>query len=175
MNKDKDYYAKATYKIGGLGEVGGTEGAGSDVSDFFLDDNVTLGAFVYSGTASKTGVLDENFSIVGGDVDFWYKRFILNGAIMLMDSRITGTPQRKSMVYYAQANAVLYPWLIGLIRYEWEDQNTDLDAVKPVNAVIPGITLMARANVKLMFEFKKFFDEDSKKKDTFGIQVNFGF
>ncbi|OGU32991.1 MAG: hypothetical protein A2X67_01895 [Ignavibacteria bacterium GWA2_55_11] len=175
MNRDKDYYAKATYKIGGLGEVGGTEGAGSDVSDFFLDDNVTLGAFVYSGTASKTGVLDENFSIVGGDVDFWYKRFILNGAIMLMDSRITGTPQRKSMVYYAQANAVLYPWLIGLIRYEWEDQNTDLDAVKPVNAVIPGITLMARANVKLMFEFKKFFDEDSKKKDTFGIQVNFGF
>ncbi|HAL55775.1 MAG TPA: hypothetical protein DCP63_04680 [Bacteroidetes bacterium] len=174
MNKEKDFYGKMTYKIGGLGEVGGTEGAGSNASEFFLDDNVTLGAFMYTGTASKTGVADEDFTVFGGDVDFWYQRFILNGTLMLMDSRITGTPKRNSMVYYAQANAVLYPWLIGLVRYEWEDRDTDQDLVKPVNAIIPGITLMARANVKLIFEFKKFLDEANKKNDTFGFQINFG-
>ena len=174
MNKEKDFYGKMTYKIGGLGEVGGTEGAGSNASEFFLDDNVTLGAFMYTGTASKTGVADEDFTVFGGDVDFWYQRFILNGTLMLMDSRITGTPKRNSMVYYAQANAVLYPWLIGLVRYEWEDRDTDQDLVKPVNAIIPGITLMARANVKLIFEFKKFLDEANKKNDTFYFQINFG-
>ena len=79
------------------------------------------------------------------------------------------------MVYYAQANAVLYPWLIGLLRYEWEDRDTGQDLVKPVNSIIPGMTLMARANVKLMFEFKKFLDEANKKNDTFVIQINFGF
>jgi hypothetical protein len=78
------------------------------------------------------------------------------------------------MVYYVQGNYVLYPWLIGLIRYEWEDKDTDDDNVKPVNAVIPGITVMARANVKLLFELKKFLDEANKKKDTFVLQINFG-
>ena len=174
INPQKDFFGKATYKIGGLGEIGGTEGAESQASEFYLDNSVTLGAFFYKGTASRANALDEDFTVLGGDVDFWYNRFIVNGALMLMNSTIDGTADRSSMVYYAQGNYVFYPWLIGLVRYEWEDRDTDADLVKPVNAFIPGVTVMARANVKLVFEFKKFLDEANKKKDTFTLQFNFG-
>ncbi|MBI3787306.1 MAG: hypothetical protein HY276_03525 [Ignavibacteriales bacterium] len=174
INADKDFYGKVTYKIGGLGEIGGTEGGGSETSEFFIDNNVTLGGFFYSGTASKAGALDEDFTIFGGDVDLWYQRFIANGALMMMNSKISGTADRKSTAYYLQGNYVFYPWLIGLVRYEWEDKDTDKEDVKPVNAIIPGITVMARANVKMVFEFKKFLDDANKNNDTFVLQFNFG-
>lgn len=174
MNPQKDMYGKVNYKIGGLGEIGGTEGAESQVSEFYIDNSITLGGFFYKGTASKAGADDEDFTVFGGDLDFWFDRFIANGALMLMNSKITGTTDRKSMVYYLQGNYVLYPWLIGLVRYEWEDKDTDQDAVKPVNAIIPGVTVMARANVKFILEFKKFLDEANKNNDTFVLQMNFG-
>jgi hypothetical protein len=174
INPEKDLYGKVTYKIGGLGETGGTEGAESQTSQFYIDNSATLGAFFYKGTASKTGAADEDFTVFGGDVDFWYSRFIANGTIMLMNSDIPKTDKRKSLAYYLQGNYVIFPWLIGVVRYEWEDRDTDKDAVKPVNAIIPGITVMARANVKLVFEFKKFLDDANKDNDTFVLQINFG-
>ncbi len=174
INPQKDFYGKATYKFGGLGEIGGAEAGESQSSQFYIDNSFTLGGFFYKGTASKAGAKGEDFTVFGGDVDFWYDRFIANGALVLMNSEIPGTTDRKSMVYYLQGNYVFYPWLIGLVRYEWEDRDTDQDAVKAVNAIIPGVTVMARANVKLVFEFKKFLDDLNKKKDTFVVQVNFG-
>lgn len=174
INPEKDFYGKLTYKIGGLGEIGGTEGGASETSQFYIDNSLTLGAFFYKGTASRGGAKDEDFTVFGGDVDFWHERFILNGALMLMSSDIPNAPSRNSMVYYAQGNYVIYPWLIGLARYEGEDRDTDNDAVKPVNAIIPGITVMARANVKFTLEFKKFLDDANKKNDTFVVQLSFG-
>ncbi|MBI4547158.1 MAG: hypothetical protein HY707_04205 [Ignavibacteriae bacterium] len=174
MNPQKDFYGKATYKIGGLGEIGGAEAGASEKSEFYIDNSLTLGGYFYKGTASKTGADDEDFTLFGGDLDFWYDRFIANGALMLMNSKIPNLTDRKSMAYYVQGNYVLYPWLIGLVRYEWEDKDTDIDAVKPVNAVIPGITFMARANIKFILEFKKFLDEANKNNDTFVLQMNFG-
>jgi len=174
INPQKDFYGKVTYKVGGLGEIGGTEGGESQTSQFYIDNSLTIGGFFYKGTASKAGVADEDFTVLGGDVDFWRDRFIANGALMYMSSEIPGTPDRKSLAYYLQGNYVFYPWLIGIVRYEWEDKDTEKDAVKPVNAIIPGVTVMARANVKLVFEFKKFLDEANKKNDTFGVQINFG-
>ena len=174
LNPQKDVYGKVTYKIGGLGEIGGTEGAESEASEFYVDNSITLGGFFYRGIASKEGADDEDFTVFGGDVDLWYGRFIANASVMSMNSDIPNTAERKSLVYYAQGNYVLYPWLIGLVRYEWEDKDTDNDAVKPVNAVIPGVTVVARANVKFMLEFKKFLDDVNENNDTFVLQMNFG-
>lgn len=174
MNGQKDIYGKVTYKIGGLGEIGGTEGAESTTSEFYIDNSLTLGGYFYKGTASKSGGEDEDFTVFGGDVDFWFDRLIINGAVMLMNSDIPKTDKRKSMAYYAQGNYVIFPWLIGFVRYESEDKDTEKDDVKIVNSVIPGISVMARANVKITLELMKFLDEANKKKDTFVIQFNFG-
>ena len=173
-NKDKDFYGRATYKIGGLGEIGGAEAGASGKIDFFLDNSVTLGGFGYIGTASKDGSADEDFRILGGDVDLWYDQFVLNSTVMSMNSEISGKTDRKSLAYYAQGQYVLYPWLIGLVRYEWEDRDTDSDTVKPISSIIPNVTVMARANVKFVFEFKKPLDEANKKANTFVIQTEFG-
>ena len=174
LNPQKDVYGKLTYKIGGLGEIGGTEGAESEASEFYVDNSITLGGFFYKGLASREGAADEDFMVFGGDVDFWYGRFIANAAVMSMNSDIPNLAERKSLVYYAQGNYVLYPWLIGLLRYEWEDRDTDDDAVQPVNAVIPGVTVVARANVKFILEFKKFLDDVNENNDAFVLQMNFG-
>ncbi|OGU76319.1 MAG: hypothetical protein A2V93_06215 [Ignavibacteria bacterium RBG_16_34_14] len=174
MNKEKDIYGRATYKFGGLGEIGGTEGSGSETSQFYIDNSLTLGAFFYKGVASRVGSDDEDFTIYGGDIDFWFERFIVNATVMLMNSDIPDTEKRKSLVYYAQGNYVLFPWLIGLVRYEWEDRDTDSDTVEPVNSIIPGISVIIRANVKFILEFKKFLDEANKKQDSFVLQINFG-
>lgn len=174
LNPQKDIYGKATYKIGGLGEIGGAEAGESQLSEFYIDNSVTLGGFFYKGTASKAGAGDEDFTVMGGDVDFWYDRFVVNGAVMLMNSDIPNTTSRKSMAYYAQGNYVIYPWLIGLVRYEWEDKDTGEDLVKPVNAIIPGVTVMARANVKFILELKRYLDKANEKNDTFVLQMNFG-
>ncbi|MEK6757372.1 MAG: hypothetical protein AABZ02_14560, partial [Bacteroidota bacterium] len=76
--------------------------------------------------------------------------------------------------YYAQGQYVLYPWLIGIVRDEWEDRYTDSDVVKPINSVIPAITVMARANVKFICEFKIPLDDANKNKNTFTLQIEFG-
>ncbi len=174
VNKEKDFYGRFTYKIGGLGEIGGAEAGATQQTDFYIDNSLTLGAFGYIGTAS--GALpDEDFRIFGGDVDYWHDRFILNGMIITMNSDIGGLADRTSLAYYVQGQYVLYPWLIGLVRYEWEDIDTDDDADTTVkNSIIPGITVMARANVKLVFEFKKPLDEANEKKNTFVLQMEFG-
>ncbi|MEK6551882.1 MAG: hypothetical protein AABZ54_00335 [Bacteroidota bacterium] len=173
-NSAKDIYGLLSYKIGGLGVTGGTEGSQSETSQFYIDNSLTLGGFFYKGTASKTGSADEDFTLYGGNVEFWYDRFIANAALMMANSDIVNKASRKSLVYYLQGNYVFFPWLIGLARYEWEDKDTDSDLVKPVNAIIPGITVMVRANVKFVLEFKKFLDDANEKKDTFVLQINLG-
>ena len=174
INSQKDIYGRATYKIGGLGKIGGTAGAESQVSEFFIDNSVTLGGFFYKGAASKSGAEDEDFTILGGDVDLWFGRFIANASLMMMNSDIPKTNKRKSMAYFIQGNYVIFPWLIGIVRYEWEDKDTDKDDVKSVNSIIPGVTVMMRANVKLIFEIKKPLDEANKGFDAFALQINFG-
>lgn len=176
IKPEKDFYGKVTYKIGGLSEIGGTKGIKkSETSEFYIDNSLTLGGFFYKGTETKESARDENLTVFGGDLDLWFNRFIVNSTLMLMNSEITDTTdKRKSMAYYIQGNGVIYPWLIGIVRYEWEDKDTDNDDVKPVNAIIPGITVLPRANIKLIFEFKKFLDEANKKNDTFTLQINFG-
>jgi len=174
VNKNKDFYGRFTYKIGGLGEIGGAESGASEAVDFFIDNSVTLGVFGYSGTASRTGIEDEDFQIFGGDVDIWYNRFILNGMAVFMNSKIEGMTDRKSLAWYAQGQYVLYPWLIGLVRYEWTDTDKDVDSPVPGTSIIPGITVMARANVKMILEAKIPLDEPNKKNNTFVLQMEFG-
>jgi hypothetical protein len=132
--------------------------------EFYIDNSLTLGGFFYKGTETKENAKNENLTVFGGDLDLWYSRFIINSSVMLMNSDLADTSDtRKSMAYYIQGNGVIYPWLIGIVRYEWEDKDTDNDGVKPVNAIIPGITVLPRANIKLIFEFKKFWMKQTRR------------
>jgi hypothetical protein len=171
---NKDFCGKVTYKFGGLSETGVTKGVQTTSLHPFEDNSLTIGAFFYKGTEVQTDLPDEDLTVLGGDAELWYDRFILSGSALWMKSDIPDTTVRKSMAYYIQANAVVYPWLIGLVRYESTNIDLDNSDIKPVNAIIPGISILLRANLKLNFEVKKYLDEINKKNTTFNMRISFG-
>ena len=170
-NKSKDFYGRVTYKIGGLGEIGGTEGQGSSTSAFYIDNSFRIGGFAYSGTAVASAG-DDDFSVIGGDIDWWFNRLNVVAAAMQMKSTYAGF-ERKSFTYFSEANYVLYPWLIAYARYEFTDKNTD-DNLNAQTTILPAIVAMVRANVKCSLEYK--IPLDSAGKNTGGLifQVDFG-
>lgn len=175
LNNEKDIYARFTYKIGGLGEIGGTEGQESEKAEFYVDNNFRLGGYFYKGTASGARP-KEDFTIFGGDVDFWWNRLLINGVVLSMNSELKNVAgERKSLVWYAQGNYVLYPWLIALARYEFTDANTDVDTPEAQKSLIPGVVVMLRANVKASVEYLIPLDDPNKKNDQIVFQFNFGF
>ncbi len=173
-NSDKDIYVRATYKIGGLGEIGGTQGQGSSQSAFYIDNNLRLGGYFYKGMVSGANP-EEDITVYGGDLDLWYNRFILNGAVLLMDSQIDSLADRTSLAWYAQANYVVYPWLIPLVRFEFTDSDTDLGTPDPQTSLIPAVTLVLRANVRLTAEYFLPLDDAHKDADQLTIQAQIGF
>lgn len=172
QNTAKDFYGRATYKMGGLGEIGGTEGQSSESSAFYEDNSVRLGGFFYKGTAID-GILEDKFTVTGADVDWWYNRINVVALFMTMSSDYDGI-DRSSQAYFAEGNYVVYPWLIARARYESTDKDTDLD-VEAAKNLIPGVVFMVRANVKASIEYLMPLDDARDGSDRMTIQFNFAF
>ena len=173
LNKKKDYYGRVTYKIGGLGEIGGTAGQASEQSAFYLDNSLRFGGFVYSGTAISDSANDK-FSVIGGDIDWWFKRLNMTAVVMQMKSNYLDT-KRTSVAYFIEGNYVIYPWLIARARYEYTDPDTNDNNNQVANNILPGIVVMVRANVKFSLEYLKPLDKSRKADDRFTFQFNFAF
>ncbi len=173
LNRKKDYYGRITYKIGGLGEIGGTTGQASNQSEFYIDNSLRFGAFVYKGTANPDSTRDK-FSVIGGDIDWWYKRFNMTAVVLQMKSKYLGT-NRNSLAWFVEGNYVIYPWLIGRARYESTDPDTNDNSNQVENNILPGIVVMLRANVRLSMEYLKPLDKSRKADDRFTIQFNLAF
>ena len=171
LNTSKDFYARGTYKIGGLGEIGGTEGQESSTSAFYIDNSVRLGGFAYSGSAVKD-TLEDDFTVFGGDIDFWYDKFHIVGLFMQMKSDYDAV-ERTSLAWFGELNYVVFPWLIGHARYEFVDRDTDLDDPDPQTTLVPAVIVMIRANVKCSLEYRKPLDEAREDDDRLTIQFNF--
>ena len=172
----KDFYGKVTYKFCGLSETGVTKGVKSTATEPYMDNSLTIGGYFYKGIES--GAVDEKLTILGGDIDLWFNRFIVNSSLMYMNSDEPANlyagsgPNCKSIAYYVQTNGVIYPWLIGLVRYEWT--RADIHSSDPaVMSIIPGITFLPRANIKLSLEAKKFLDKVNSKNTTFSLGIGF--
>ena len=63
VNSGKDFYAQASYKIGGLGVFGSGGGDSLRQSDNWRDNSLTLGAYYYRGTAGAFVVHPEGFEL----------------------------------------------------------------------------------------------------------------
>ena len=173
LNNKKDYYGRVTYKFGGLGEIGGTTGQASEQSAFYLDNSLRLGGFAYSGTAIADTASDK-FSVIGGDIDWWFQRLNMIAEIIQMKSKYLGT-NRTSLAYFIEGNYVIYPWLIGRARYEYTDQDTKDNANQVANNILPGVVVMLRANVKLSLEYLKPLEASRKADDRLIFQFNLAF
>ncbi|MBI2503729.1 MAG: hypothetical protein HYW07_10925 [Candidatus Latescibacteria bacterium] len=174
-NSEKDLYVRAAYKFKGLGELGGTEGQASETSAFYVDDSAKIGGFAYLGTTAKEGAGDEDLTALGLTCDLWYRRANLSGALMSMSSKISGAKDRTSLAWFAEGNYVVYPWLIGVARYERTDADTDDDTRDPVTTLIPAVVAVARPNIKFSLEYKLPLDDASKKTKALVMQMNYAF
>ena len=175
LNNEKDIYGRATLKFGGLSEIGGTVGQEGANSAFYEDNSLRVGGFFHKGTA-LVDTLNDKYTIMGGDIDWWFDRLNVVVMVMTMNSDFGGK-ERKSLAYFAEGNYVVYPWLITHARYEVTDKDTDDDTKDPTSSLIPAIIFMVRANVKCSIEYLVPLDKASKdaNKGRFTFQFNFAF
>ncbi|MBM2832816.1 MAG: hypothetical protein HW414_1868 [Dehalococcoidia bacterium] len=94
---------------------------------------------------------------------------------MSMSSKISGAKDRTSLAWFAEGNYVVYPWLIGVARYERTDADTDDDTKDPVTSLIPAVVAVARPNIKFSLEYKLPLDDASKKNKALVMQMNYAF
>ncbi len=189
INDAKDLYARATFKLGGLGEIGGTGAEASDTDAAWRDDSIRIGAYGYLGKAlyeKDDKTWENSHQIFGVDIDAWYNRFNLFGTFLLRkddDPTGDGKTENNAAAALGELDVVVFPWLIGLVRFEWTDANTDDEANKDGDdptakiTLIPGVVALARANIKLSVDAQIPLDNISEDKNGTAItaQFNVGF
>ncbi len=183
-NSSKDIYARISYKFGGYGRTGET-GQTLDDTKSWVDDSVRVGLFTVQGSAKNPlgGHEPEDYRRYGFDVDLWFKDLNLYAAYMFGKNEIEDHEaplSYKSHAWFVEADYMLLPWVVVAARYE-------LANVKPVTSnglqlterlpilrrVVPHITLLLRANVKLAFESNRYFNNYAD--DTYRVDLDFAF
>jgi hypothetical protein len=163
-HSDKDYYGHVTYKIGGMPLDGVVEGGPAlNNPKPYIDNSVTVGAFVYSGSAligPDTMLQSNAFTMVGGDVNASYDRYNLFGGVGIRhdNNPFVGDPLRQSantMVWFTELDVVIYPWLLPALRFEsWKSHSIDPSTGNTTSysdqQFVPGIVFLLRPNVKMV-------------------------
>ncbi len=152
--------------------------------------SIRVGAFYYYGRNALNinqsifpglPTIHEPFYRVGGDFRFKYRNFQLYGVgIYGHDTNqisdngdppalIRGTPVTFTGGF-AEAEYWVYPWLIGLMRYDFVNSPTDFIngvAVRTTrNRFSPGVQLLVRANIKVAFEYQRRWQQAEPSPST---------
>ncbi len=143
--------------------------------------SIRLGGFYYYGrnalninqsvfpAAAALGTAREPFYRAGGDVRFKFRdNFEIYGLGMyghdvnlIPDAAGTAFVATTPVTFsggFVQANYWIYPWLMPLLRYDVVNSPTDsqggFSRHDTRNRVSPGIQFLARANIKVAFEYQ---------------------
>lgn len=159
-NSEKDPYFRVVYKWGGMALDGTTEQLGDELkqTDNWVDNSLTIGGFGYFGKETISGATND-FSRLGVDCRLQWQDLDLFAAIVFGeddDPYATGT-EVDTRAWFAQAEYVFYPWLIGALRYERLDYD---DTTNDVKRLVPSLAIFARANVRLILEGVVYPDGD---------------
>ncbi len=158
--------------------------------------SVRLGAFYYYGRNALNiggcqeegpcpfpgfGTIREPFYRVGGDIRFKYRHLELYGLGMHgHDANLIPASTPPTLLHgtpvtftggFAQAQYWFYPWLIGIMRYDFVNSPTDLlnARANPLlpnasrrntrNRFSPGAQVLLRANVKFVVEYQRRWEQ----------------
>jgi hypothetical protein len=197
-NDHKDVFARAAYKFGGYGELGGDE-LPQDI-EFWRDDSLKVGAFAYRGksanqyagstttlsgapgtglvTVSADTTIENAFHIVRVEFDWWFKDLNLFGLYLRQkddDPRGTGESIDTDN-WFTEANYTFYPWLVGILRYGQTSQDF---SVRPdprdQQFLVPALAVLSRANIKFTAEAQMRLDGPGKGHDRYLVGIDFGF
>lgn len=165
QNSAKDVFAKASYKIRGMGVLGSTES--SQTSAFWQDDySITLGGFGHFGRSSD----ETKRRDFGGNFDLFARDLNVFGLLLLSQEKAPDTADYvDTKVAFVEGDYVIYPWLIPVARFEY----TDPESSGPVRRIVPGIVFMVRANVKVTPSGR--IDLNNSDDNRFNIDIMAGF
>jgi len=191
-NNSKDVYGRFDVKIGGMGldgDLGGREAPDKN----WRDDSLRLGAFVYRGDGR--GIDFESMSEEGGTINIQDDRFLRTGFfasaywrdLNLFGAYVRGTdtlrrfdPDSSELLgetkptyyaWFAQADYVFYPWLLGAVRYETLTPGDR--SVPSVRTGVASLSALVRANVKAMLEYQR--DLREAKNHSLNAILRFAF
>jgi len=154
-NNFKDYYGSISYKFGGLGVVGSRTETNEpmDMAEGYLENSVSIGTFAYRGKGQPTiaGVSEDWLMRSGFKADIWLKNLNVFGAVVFGTDELRGPTPRTtdSSSVMAEANYRLLPWVMPTFRFE---KTNFSDGRRNVIQVIPAISFLVRANVRVLAE-----------------------
>ena len=185
-NSRKDLEWSLSYKFFGYGVTGPIreEVESLATSDNFVDNSIKVGVFGVVGrrTFDLAGVeTDDRYDRIGVKFDAFIQRLNLYGAYMDGSNRIVATNSKfNSSAWFVEADYVLTPWIVPLVRYEKTDV-TELGGIPQpqVRRIVPAVNLALRANVRLLVEGRFFIGDDdfpgSRPRNEGRVRLDFLF
>lgn len=179
-NNDKDVYFRAGFKFGGMGldGTGAEEGDTLPIADNYVDNSFMVGLYGYRGASGLTDgrqlAFKDKFTRLGVDARANFGRnYLLAGFVRGRDDNPFNTSVRDvdSTAWFVELDRIFKPWVIGVVRYE----RLEIDGKPDVTQLVPNLTLLARANVRLTLEAFILPSEDKDKLRTFKANVLFVF
>lgn len=156
-NSQKDFYASASYKFGGMGVLGPTQALTTLPSgNGYIDNSFHVGVFGYVGRTGADPLIEIRHNRVGVKFDAWFDRLNVFGAYVRGRDRVLADPTLQSVrsnAYFVEANYMAFPWVMAIVRYDQAIGPRDFLRVK---RLVPGVALMLRANVILSAEAQLF-------------------
>ncbi|MEK6559070.1 MAG: hypothetical protein AABZ43_02910 [Planctomycetota bacterium] len=192
INNGKDFYVRISYKIGGMGVLGGGKVEESDKpTENWQEKSLTLSSFFYRG---DTGFFNDpvggtgwhssgnNFWRYGTEADFHWWNFNLFGAATFFRDRTESdvTIENESGdnfdadLYTAELRWVALPWVIPAVRFENMNPSYDAGNLDSFNRYSADITVLIRANVKFLVG-TAIADEDAPEMPLFDDIYRMGF
>ncbi len=158
-NNFKDYYGSVSYKVFGYGVVGPRVEASTVEPG--VERSVAVGAFAYTGRGqpSLQGVTEDRFTRNGVKVDAWLGKLNVFGAVAQGTDDLRGSAARTvtSRASMIQADYLLLPWVMPTFRLE----KTTFSDRQDVVAAVSSLSLLLRANVRLLAEGRFYSDASS--------------
>lgn len=168
-NSSKDFYGRLAYKIGGLGFDGEANGGATtqDSVNNIGETSFTLGAFGYKGIGTNSSSEDFDFYRAGADVNFQYKKLSIVGGYILGSNGVSD--DKKYSLYFGELQYMIYPWLVGLVRYEQANPKT----LDPFKQIVVHFSSLVVANVKIKAETR--LNPEDMKNYNFFLGLDFAF
>jgi hypothetical protein len=171
-NNSKDYYWAGSYKFGGLGVVGSRAETTEQFSDAegYTETSLTIGGSSYLGKGQPViaGVSEDRFTRNIVKVDAWWKNLNFFGAAVLGKDKLRGASPRtiESSAIMGEADYRVLPWVMPTFRFEKTNYS---DGRRNVVLLIPAVSLLVRANVRVLAESRFFNHIQANGTDRTGL------
>lgn len=171
-NSAKDFYYRLGYKLGGIAYDGTFEG---DVfgqgGNNWAEKSLAIATFGYFGTGVSSNK-DVAITRIGADYNLSYRDLNLFGGL------ITGTDEKYAgetlveesySLLFTEADYMVYPWLIGVLRYEQANRPNE----SGIRRLVPSITALYTVNIKFIVEAPMDLDNSDDRNIQVGLDFAF--